>query len=127
MANFTEKRLCRSFAFKKEAPTQVFSDGFCEIFKSDFFTEHLRETASMTILSTSKNISLFSLVSDNRTKEKKRQQISKISKIKERHLVFSLQLFFDILSASHYYLLNCLGMICKHKRNAMKTKKKAWN
>ena len=71
LANLTEKHLCRS-SFKKEAPTQVFSYGFCKIFKSTFFTEHLRETASMSTLSTSKNISLFSLVSDNRTKEKKR-------------------------------------------------------
>ena len=27
---------------KKEAPTQVFSFEFCEIFKNTFFTEHLR-------------------------------------------------------------------------------------
>ena len=32
--------------FKKETLTQVFSCEFCEISKNNFFTEHLRTTAS---------------------------------------------------------------------------------
>ena len=54
---FAEKRLWQSFMFnkvlggaynfiKKETLAQVFSCEFWEIFKSTFFTEHLRETAA---------------------------------------------------------------------------------
>ena len=35
---------------KKETLAQVFSCEFCEIFKNTFFTEHFRETASVTNL-----------------------------------------------------------------------------
>ena len=38
---------------KKETLTQVFSFEFCKIFKSTFFTEHLRTTASGDDLSQS--------------------------------------------------------------------------
>ena len=31
---------------KKETPTQVFSCEFCDIFKNNFFTEHLPATVS---------------------------------------------------------------------------------
>ena len=52
---FTGKHLCRSLFFnrcmpqacnfiKKEALTQVFSCGFCEIFKNTFLTEQIRAT-----------------------------------------------------------------------------------
>ena len=34
------------YFIKKEAPTQVFSSEFCEIFKNIFFAEHLRATVS---------------------------------------------------------------------------------
>ena len=33
--------------FLKKTVAQVFSWEFCEIFKNTFFTEHLRETASV--------------------------------------------------------------------------------
>ena len=36
------------FNFLKKAPTQVFSCEFCEIFKSNFFTEH-NGTAAFTL------------------------------------------------------------------------------
>ena len=38
------------FFIKKEALAQVFSCEFCEFFKNNFFTEHLRVTASETEL-----------------------------------------------------------------------------
>ena len=34
----------RPATLKKETPTQVFFCEYCEIFKNNFFTEHLRET-----------------------------------------------------------------------------------
>ena len=57
---FTRKHLCQSLYFdkvaccrtqacnviKKQTPTQAFSGEFCEIFKSTFFTEHFRATAT---------------------------------------------------------------------------------
>ena len=46
-----------STLLKKEALVQVFSCEFCEIFKSTFFTEHLRATSSaITSTESSKNI-----------------------------------------------------------------------
>ena len=49
-AKFTGTHLCLSLflvkPLKKETLAQVFSCEFCEIFKSTFFTEHLRATAS---------------------------------------------------------------------------------
>ena len=56
-ANFTEKHLgqnlfsnklkAQACIFIKKGPlVQVFSSGFCEIFKNTFFTEHLWTTAS---------------------------------------------------------------------------------
>ena len=52
---FTGKHLCRSLRcmpqacnfIKKEALTQVFSCGFCEIFKNTFLTEQIRVTTSV--------------------------------------------------------------------------------
>ena len=42
-AKFTGKHLCQSFFLnKKETLTQVLSCEFCEIFKNNFFIEHLR-------------------------------------------------------------------------------------
>ena len=56
--------MCQSLFFnkvsglfiKKEALPQVFSCGFCEIFKNTFFTEHVWTTAS--VLKTSENVKL---------------------------------------------------------------------
>ena len=56
-ANFARKHLCWSLfliepsglqLYKKVSPTQVFSCGICKIFKSTYFEEHLRTTASET-------------------------------------------------------------------------------
>ena len=53
-AKLTEKHLLRSLFlisfkttgfFQNETPTQVFSSEFCETFKNNIFTEHLRTTA----------------------------------------------------------------------------------
>ena len=49
---FTRRHLYHSFFFfcnfiKKESLVQVFSCEFCKISKNIFFTEHLRETASV--------------------------------------------------------------------------------
>ena len=42
-AEFTGKHLCQSLLFNKEETLAlVFSCEFCELFKSTFFTEHLR-------------------------------------------------------------------------------------
>ena len=42
-AKFTGKYLCWSLLFNKvRAPGQVFSCGFCEIFRSTYFLEHLQ-------------------------------------------------------------------------------------
>ena len=57
-AKFTEGNLCRSVFFNKIAglrpvtllkkiPTQVFFSELCEIFRSTFTEQHLRETASV--------------------------------------------------------------------------------
>ena len=55
-AKLTEKHLLRSLFlisfkttvfFQNETPTQVFSSEFCETFKNNIFTEHLRTTASV--------------------------------------------------------------------------------
>ena len=40
--------------YQKETPTQVFSCEYCEIFKSNYFEEHLRMTASVLTVSTIK-------------------------------------------------------------------------
>ena len=52
-AKFTGEHLCQGLLFnkvarfiKKQALAQLFSCGFCEIFKNTFFTEHLLDTAS---------------------------------------------------------------------------------
>ena len=47
-AKFTRKRLCWCLflTVSKETPTPVFSCEICEIFKSTYFKEHLRTTAS---------------------------------------------------------------------------------
>ena len=45
-AKFTGKHLHQNLFFNKEALAQVFSCEFCEVFKSIFFTEHLRTIAS---------------------------------------------------------------------------------
>ena len=52
-AKFTGEHLCQGLLFnkvarfiKKQALAQLFSCGFCEIFKNTFFREHLRITAS---------------------------------------------------------------------------------
>ena len=69
---FTGKHLCKSLFFdkvvglwgetcnfiKKETLAQVFSCEFCEISKNTFFTEHLRMTASASVLTT-KSVFLF--------------------------------------------------------------------
>ena len=56
-ANFTGKHLYRNLFFnKKEALAQVFSCEFCEVFKTIFFTEHLRTIASEN--KTSKELSV---------------------------------------------------------------------
>ena len=48
---FTGKHICQSLFFnKKETLAQVLSCEFCEIFKNNFFTEHLWTTASNLIL-----------------------------------------------------------------------------
>ena len=50
LAKFTGKHLCQGLFFykvKKETVTQVFSYEFSEIFKSTFFTENFRTTASV--------------------------------------------------------------------------------
>ena len=53
-AKFTGKHLCQSLFFnkvaEKETLAQVFSCEFCKIFKNTFFTEHLRTTASVTLI-----------------------------------------------------------------------------
>ena len=61
-AIFTGKRRCKSLFFylkcspkacnfiKKEILAQVFSCEFCKDFKNNFFTEHLRATASIIFL-----------------------------------------------------------------------------
>ena len=49
-AKFTGKHLCRPQAcnfINKKTLAQVFSCEFCEIFKNNFFTEHLWTTASI--------------------------------------------------------------------------------
>ena len=57
---FIQKHLCRSFfliklqAIKKEMGAHVLFYEFCDIFKSTFFTEHLRTTAYL-VLSELKN------------------------------------------------------------------------
>ena len=56
-ANVTGKHLCQSLSFnkvaglrpKKDTLAQAFSYEFCKIFKTPFFTEHLRATASVQI------------------------------------------------------------------------------
>ena len=45
-AKFTEKHLCQSLFFKKEALAQAFSCEICEISENAFFTEQLLTTAS---------------------------------------------------------------------------------
>ena len=50
---FTGKHLCRGLfcnnvaGHKKETPAQVFSCEFCETFKNNIFTEHVRTTATV--------------------------------------------------------------------------------
>ena len=47
---FTLKHLCQSFFFNKvKTLVQVFSSGFCKIFKNNFIIEHLRTTVSELI------------------------------------------------------------------------------
>ena len=45
-ANFTGKHLCQCLFFKKDTLAWVFSCEICKIFQNNFFTEHLRTTAS---------------------------------------------------------------------------------
>ena len=51
LEKFTGKHKCQSLLFnkliKKETLAQTFSCEFCEISKNNFFTEHLRTTASI--------------------------------------------------------------------------------
>ena len=60
-AKFTGRHLCQGLFFnkvrpktcsfiKKETLTQLFSREFCQISKKAFFTEHLRTTASRSII-----------------------------------------------------------------------------
>ena len=49
-AKFTGKHLYQSFFLKNETLAEVFFCEFCEIFKNTFFTEHLRATASVSLV-----------------------------------------------------------------------------
>ena len=49
-AKFTGKHLYQSLFLKNETLAEVFFCEFCEIFKNTFFTEHLRATASVSLV-----------------------------------------------------------------------------
>ena len=61
IAKITGKHLLiKRLSFKKETPKHVFSSGIFKIFKSTFFTEHLRVNTSVIIKNTNINVKHWS-------------------------------------------------------------------
>ena len=64
-AKFSGKHLCQRLFIKKESLAQVFSCQFCKIYKSTFFTEHLRTTAVRNTMPIFKGAGMFDEVMSN--------------------------------------------------------------
>ena len=56
----TEQHLLGLLLYQKVAPAQVFPCELCEIFKSTFYTKHLRENTSTTTATTTETKHSFS-------------------------------------------------------------------
>ena len=99
---FCKKTLQNS---QKNNLAQVFSCEFCEIFKNTFFTEHLRETASVTIKNNMKDNQIFTILPTVTSGRLHFKIISRkiIFTVYRSHLFFCFLPFFLMLLAVLYF------------------------